>query len=244
MDKRNGAMAKIRPRIAVTEPEHGARLSWWCIRLAVWLAGGTPLRITAASPRFSEAIDGLILAGGTDIDPRRYNGLPKQDYRYDLPRDQLELEWLARAERLNLPVLGICRGAQLINIHRGGDLHIDITKVYEKANYPNGTLARIFYRKRVAIHPDSLLRRLLTEDFSRINSMHTQAINRLGEGLKIAAEEKNRIIQAIEDPRRAMFMGVQFHPEYLIYARRYRNLFSWLVEVAGQSYQKPSSEPS
>lgn len=225
-------MAAKRPRIAVTEPDDGARLSWLCIALAVWCLGGRPLRATAQNPRFREAIDGLILAGGTDIDPQRYKGVPKTNYRYDRARDTMELAWLERAERKNLPVLGICRGAQLMNIARGGDLHIDISKVYEKANYPNGTLARIFYRKRVHIEPNTLLHSLIGEEYSRVNSMHTQAINRLGRGLKIAAHESNSIVQAVEDPTRKMFLAVQFHPEYMIYARRYRNLFRQLIRMA------------
>lgn len=225
-------MAAKRPRIAVTEPDSGARLSWLCIAATIWCVGGVPLRATAQNPRYREPIDGLILAGGTDIDPARYHGIPKKDYRYDRPRDALELAWLDRAERNGLPVLGICRGAQLINIARGGDLHIDISKVYEKTNYPNGTLARIFYRKRVRIEDDSLLRQLVGEEYSRINSMHTQAINRLGHGLKVAAQEANSIVQAVEDRTKPMFMGVQFHPEYMVYARRYRNLFRELVRAA------------
>lgn len=225
-------MASSRPWIGVTEPDRGARLSWLSIALAVWLAGGKPVRVTPSQPHFNNSVRGLVLAGGKDIHPHRYNGVVKTHYHYDLPRDALELAWLERAQRLRIPVLGICRGAQLMNVERGGDLHIDISKVYEKANYPNGTLARIFYRKRVYIHPGTLLLSLIGEEYSRVNSMHTQSINRLGRGLKVGAEEFNRIVQAIEDPTLPMYMGVQFHPEYLLYARRYRNLFNQIVKEA------------
>lgn len=225
-------MAAKRPRIAITEPDADAWLSWLCIALAVWWVGGKPIRATPSHPRFNEQIDGLILAGGTDIDPQRYHGIPKKNYRYDQPRDAMELAWLKRAEAEKLPVLGICRGAQLMNIARGGNLHIDISKVYEEAQYPNGTLAQIFYRKRVHIHRETLLFRLIGEEFSRVNSMHTQSINRLGHFLAIGAQESNSIVQAIEDPSLPMYLGVQFHPEYMIYARRYRNLFRQVVRVA------------
>lgn len=190
------------------------------------------MRITPSRPHFDSPVRGLVLAGGRDIHPHRYNGVVKPHYSYDLPRDALEFAWLERAQRQRLPVLGICRGAQLMNVERGGDLHIDISKVYEKANYPNGTLARLFYRKRVYICPDTLLLSLIGEEYSRVNSMHTQSINRLGRGLKIGAEESNRIVQAIEDPDLPMHLGVQFHPEYLLYARRYRNLFNQVVQEA------------
>ncbi|MCH2546909.1 MAG: gamma-glutamyl-gamma-aminobutyrate hydrolase family protein [Alphaproteobacteria bacterium] len=225
-------MAEKRPLIAVTEPDSKGRLSWVCIALAIWCVGGRPIRVTPAKPRFNLPIKGLIIAGGTDIDPLRYHGIPKSKYRYDRPRDTMELAWLERAESRGLPVLGICRGAQLMNIARGGDLHIDISKVYEKATYPNGTLARIFYRKRVKIHTDTLLYRLIGEEHSRVNSMHTQAINRLGRNLRVGAEEENSIIQAVEDKQQSMFIGVQFHPEYMIYARRYRALFKQVVAIA------------
>lgn len=226
-------MAAKRPRIGVTEPEGQFRLSWLCIALAVTLGGGVPVRLTASRPRYEDpTIGGLILAGGTDVNPARYRAMPKEHYLYDMARDEMEFAWLKQAKERHLPVLGICRGAQLINIARGGDLHIDIRKIYEKANYPNGTLARIFYRKRVFVKPGTLLRRLIGEEHSRVNSMHTQSINRLGDGLKIGAEEANSIVQAVEDPSLPMFMGVQFHPEYMIYAARYRRLFRQVVELA------------
>lgn len=225
-------MASPRPWIGITEPDHGARLSWLCIAFAIWLAGGKPVRITPSRPHFDSPICGLVLAGGRDIHPHRYSGIVKPHYIYDMPRDALEFSWLERAQQKQLPVLGICRGAQLMNIERGGDLHIDIRKVYEKAHYPNGTLARIFYRKRIYIHPKTLLFSLIGEQYSRVNSMHTQSINRLGRSLKISAEESNRIVQAIEDSDFPMYLGVQFHPEYLLYARRYRNLFQQIVRKA------------
>lgn len=232
MAETNRKMAARKPRIGITVPDRRARISWNCIRIGILLAGGVPLKVTPKKPRLDERIDGLVLAGGTDIYPPRYGNTAKQQYRYDHARDEMELAWLQRAEEQDLPMLGICRGAQLMNVHRGGNLHLDVSKVYEKAHYPNGTLARIFYRKRMHVRPASLLFTLIGEEYSRVNSLHTQAINELGAGLEISGEESNRVVQAVEDPTHRMMLGVQFHPEYLIYARRYRNLFNHLVRMA------------
>ena len=234
MAQHYNAMDTGKPRIGVTLPDNGAWLSWNCIRLAITLAGGKAVRVSPKNPYFDDQFDGLVLAGGTDIYPPRYQGSAKHSYRYDHKRDEMELRWLRHAEENGVPVLGICRGAQLINVHRGGDLHLDVSKVYEKANYPNGTIARVFYRKRVQIQADTLLCEIIGEEFSRVNSLHTQAINSLGTNLKVSALEANRVVQAVEDKTARFIVGVQFHPEYLIYARRYRAIFKWLVNDARQ----------
>lgn len=226
-----------KPLIGITTPDNYHRTSLRLIRLAVRLEGGIPLQLTPSHPQYEHEIDGLILAGGTDVHPSHYKTLPKENYPYDHPRDALEFRWIRQAEERCIPVLGICRGAQLMNVHRGGDLHMDISKVYEKANYPNGTIARIFYRKGMHIRKDTLLHSLVGEEWSRVNSMHTQSINQLGAGLKISGEERNTIVQCVEDPRFPMFLGVQFHPEYLIYAKRYRRIFHHLIAIAREREQ-------
>lgn len=204
------------------------------IALSIKLSGGEPVRLVASSPKYEERLDGLIIGGGTDLYPPLFDNDPKPDYVYDRPRDRLELDWLKRAQDRDLPTLGICRGAQLMNVERGGSLHMDLAKVYENASYPSRFLAQMLFRKAVQIKPDSQLYRIIGKERLCVNSMHKQAIDQLGEGLVVSAVEDNGIVQALEDPKRPFFMGVQFHPEALIYQKTFRRLFQTLIEKAAR----------
>ena len=151
----------------------------------------------------------------------------------------MEINWLKRAEKENIPVFGICRGAQLMNVIRGGTLHPDISKVYEEAKYPTSLLAKIFFRKTIVIEPDTLFAKLFGDSPRRVNSMHTQSVKGLGTSLIQSAAENNGVIQAIEDPGREFFLGVQFHPELLLYRQSLRALFAGLVKAARKRREDP-----
>jgi putative glutamine amidotransferase len=236
---------KERPLIGITKPFHSKNIAYDLTKLGVWLAGGRSVKLTAHEPHYDMPIDGLILGGGKDVHPSLYEGEePKLDYPYDHARDAMEIRWLTRAEEEGLPVLGICRGAQLMNIVRGGALHMDVSKAHEKAEYPSGIWARIFYRKKMILLKDSLIHRILRCDDSMVNSMHTQSVDRLGKGLIITAREENDVVQCIEDPAQDYVLGVQFHPEYLIYSRKFRRLFRCLIEVALKRKQQSAAPQS
>lgn len=197
------------------------------------MAGGRPVSLRPANYRDKRnTIDGLIISGGSDICPERYGNLPKPSYIYDLPRDEMEAELVAHATEKQWPMLGICRGAQMINVVRGGTLHTNIALVYEKAEYPNGTLARIFFRKPMQAAEGTLLARLVDCQPCSVNSLHTQAVDQLGEGLIISAQEPNGVVQAIEHPHKPYFLGVQFHPEYLQHRAQDRRIFKALITEA------------
>ena len=221
-----------RPVIGYTTPEKWPDILHRLIAFGIWLAGGKPFKLTASKPYFDHKLDGLVIGGGTDVYPSLYKEDPNPDYAYDHSRDAMEIRWLELAEQSNLPVLGICRGAQMMNVNRGGSLYLDVAKAAEKATYPSGLLANIFYRKGANIVKDTMLCELLQTNRLRINSMHKQAINELGDNLVTCAVEDNGVVQAVEDPSKEFYLGVQFHPEAMLYHHLYRGIFSALIKAA------------
>lgn len=220
------------PVIGVTKPSLGDNAAFAAIWLAVRLAGGVPLKLTAKRPHTDRWISGLILGGGSDVYPELYKGQPLPGGRYDRDRDEMEQFWARKAREENLPVLGICRGAQLLNVINGGTLHADIGAAFPDADYPSTLRGHAFYRKTIVIEADSLLHDILGAKERKVNSIHKQAIDRVGDGLVISARERNGLIQAIEDPRADYYLGVQFHPEFLVYRRPDRRIFRALVRAA------------
>lgn len=221
-----------RPRIGYTARNFSFDFLHLAIEFSIRISGGRPVRLTPNSPKYDTPIKGLVIGGGTDLYPALFENAPKPNYVYDQARDDMELKWLKQAEKNSLPILGICRGAQLLNVCRGGSLHIDISKVYENAKYPAHFLAYLFFRKQIALEPDTLLHRILKSNHSLVNSMHSQAVDQVGDGLIVSAREDNGVVQAIEDPSAPFCLGVQFHPEVLIHRAKFRNIFKALVESA------------
>ncbi|MEX0871839.1 MAG: gamma-glutamyl-gamma-aminobutyrate hydrolase family protein [Aquisalimonadaceae bacterium] len=140
-------------------------------------------------------------------------------------RDTLESALLKEALARGLPVLGICRGAQLLNVVCGGSLHQRLDDFYDEA--PN--LYTIWPQKTVEVSPDSRLAAILGQPHCQVNSLHRQAIREPGQGLQAVARERNSVIQAIEHTDHACVLGVQWHPEYLPQRTEQRALFEALV---------------
>ncbi len=222
----------LKPVIGVTKPSRGDNLAYAAIWLAVKQAGGVPLKLTAKKPHTDRWISGLILGGGSDVYPELYDGQPHSAGNYDRERDDMERFWARRARDERLPVLGICRGAQLLNVVSGGTLHADMRKVFTDVDYPSTLPGHIFFRKTINIAEGSLLRRIFGAAAAKVNSIHKQAIDRIGNGLVVTARENNGLVQAIEDQDADFYMGVQFHPEFLIYRDTDRRLFEALVDAA------------
>ncbi|MBP2295661.1 gamma-glutamyl-gamma-aminobutyrate hydrolase family protein [Azospirillum rugosum] len=217
-----------RPLIGVTASVHGSRIAWWANHLALRRAGARAVRITARSPFPIDRLDGLVVGGGDDIDATLYGETARPHIRIDPERDRLELNALDCAARRDLPVLGICRGSQMINVHRGGSLHTDIHEIYLEAP----RLRTVLPRKRIRIEPDSGLYRILGIAECRVNALHHQAVDRLGEGLRVVARETAGVVQGIEAAAHPFLIGVQWHPEYLVTDDRQQALFRTLVAAA------------
>ncbi|MEM6640707.1 MAG: gamma-glutamyl-gamma-aminobutyrate hydrolase family protein [Pseudomonadota bacterium] len=217
-----------RPRIGVTGP--GKR--WAPGRIAscraVRRAGGVPIAMRPSGNAPLSACNGFVITGGSDLHPELYGASPELFSPPDRERDRFELSVLDFAQERNLPVLGICRGAQLLNVHRGGTLFSDITKMRALTSN-RGT---ILPRKKVRLSSGTRLSSVLRRETLSVNSLHHQAVDRVGEGLAVVARDGDNIVQGIEFTEERWVIGVQWHPEYLTWLAPHRRLFSALVAAA------------
>lgn len=197
---------------------------------AVRAAGGLPTSIHC--PSSAEGFDALLLCGGEDLAPDRYGQEDCGSQTPDLPRDAAELAMAEAFLSSGKPILGICRGIQLLNVALGGTLIQDLGPLVP-FHAPDGAGT---YDK---VHPiqtqsGSLLHRWYGPICS-VNSSHHQALDRLGEGLVVTARSESGVVEAVELPGRAVF-GVQFHPERMTGdclrpdAVDGAALFRWLLE--------------
>ena len=142
--------------------------------------------------------------------------------------DAYEIELVHACLALDKPLLGICRGHQILNVALGGTLHQDAYGTYTASDRRWTVLPR----KIVHLVPDTLLADLTGPEPMTVNALHSQAVDRLGAGLRVAARDRGGMIQAIERVSDPFAIGVQWHPEHLFYARRQQALFRALVRAA------------
>jgi len=216
------------PLIGVTTSRRGGWRVYLMHRFALWRVGARAVRLVAGDLPPDEPLDGLVIGGGDDIGAELYGGRVLPDVRVDPERDALELRVLREALPQGIPVLGICRGAQMINVALGGSLHTDIYEVYERAPRMRTVLAR----KTVAIEPGSRLDRILRCNPCNVNALHHQSVDRLGRGLRIVARDEAGVVQAIETEEDRFLIGVQWHPELLVTRAPQQRLFAALAEAA------------
>jgi putative glutamine amidotransferase len=225
-----------RPGIGVTV---SARTGWRVFpffRLALWRAGGRAVRIQTGRDRLTlDDLEGLVIGGGDDLSIELYGGRLVPESTFDRRRDELEMKLLAEAEERRLPILGVCRGAQLINVVRGGNLHQDIFAIYPNAR----RLYTPLPRKRIRIRPGSRLAAIKGTEPSVVNALHSQSVDRLGRDLCAVAWDEADVVQAIESERPRFVLGVQWHPEYLVFSRRDQRLFRALVDAAREGRDAP-----
>jgi putative glutamine amidotransferase len=232
-------MTDLRPVIGLTSYEEQARWGVWDLPAvllpsgyvqAVVAAGGVPLLlppvpeiIEAALPR----LDGLIMAGGPDIEPSRYGAAPLETTgppRVD--RDAAELGLIGTALAAGLPLLGICRGLQVLNVARGGTLHQHLPDVL--GNSEHAPAPAVYGSHPVKVTPGSLLAESLGRTEADVASYHHQGIDQLGAGLTVSAVAPDGTIEAIEDQSLPFALAVLWHPE----VGDDRSLFSALVAAA------------
>jgi len=192
-------------------------------------AGGRPVLIPPSEHGIEEtldAVDGLVFSGGSDLDPDLYDQEPHDETFGVVPeRDRAELALLEAALARDLPVLAVCRGSQVLNVARGGDLvqHLPDLVGDEKHKHTPGTFAD----HDITLQPGTRLASLLG-DHAPVKSHHHQGFGRVGDGLRVAAHAEDGTIEAVEDPSRRFALGVLWHPE----AGEDLKLFEELVDAA------------
>lgn len=198
-------------------------------------AGGLPVAADAwcEPSALIERVDALVVNGGTDVDPARYGaaravGTQESDVR----RDDFEFGLVDAARRRGLPILGVCRGMQLLNVALGGDLLQDLSAATDVPHYVNDPYDRPVHD--VDLVPGSAIAECYGAERLAVNSVHHQGVGRLGDGLRCAARSPDGITEAIEDPT-GRLLGIQWHPEFLVdeHAGPHVALFRALLDRCG-----------
>ncbi|MET4024978.1 putative glutamine amidotransferase [Marinobacter sp. MBR-99] len=198
------------------------------IHLGLRLHGAHTHYIRPGSHTDVSLLDGLVLSGGTHVHPSRYGQQPQVTARYDLKRDETDFKLLQQAEEIDIPVLGICRGAQFINVFHGGSLCQNVTPLRIKTRHRPLLLPL----QTVQLVEDSRIGGLMHSTLIGANRIHSQAIKQLGRNLRVTALDNDLFVQAIENTGQQWLMGVQWHPEYLLYHTGHRRIFSHFVHAA------------
>jgi putative glutamine amidotransferase len=203
-------------------------------RFCLWLCGADAVYLTAGNRQPQALLNGVIIGGGDDIDPGLYGHDDAGLAPIDHARDAFEVEMIEHALQTDLPIVGICRGMQLLNVVLGGNLHGDIRAIRVRTSNRRTLLPS----KTVRIASDSELARVIGRPSARINSLHHQAVDRLGCSMRAVAWDADDIVQAIESSEHRLLTGVQWHPEYLPYLSLQRRLFRRLVDEARSHRQE------
>jgi len=239
----------MRPRIGITcwHRDDADRLERWeAIREtytgAIRMAGGLPLIFPIGDDApgligdFLESVDGLLFTGGEDVAPAYYREpLDERCQEPDGERDLFEIHLARAAMARRVPILGICRGLQVLNVAAGGTLYQDIacrpgTRCYHAGSLPD--------RQRpvhgVRVEPGSRLHAIMGVTESQVTSTHHQFVKDLAPGFRVGAESvEDGIVEGIEQPEHAFLVAVQWHPERLYKERaEHLALFRALVTAA------------
>jgi putative glutamine amidotransferase len=207
---------------------------------SVLRAGGLPVILPILEPGHAESmldgLDGLLLSGGGDLDPVCYGGemIPEVD-GVDPARDAWELALVTRAGERGIPVLGVCRGAQVLNVAAGGTLIPDLPTVSDVAHRERERFAEEIHP--VEVLAGSRLAWAMGRERAGVNTLHHQAVDRVGRGLRAVAWGPDGFVEAVESTTPAPALGVQWHPELLPHVPGHPELFTWLVEAADQRAQ-------
>jgi putative glutamine amidotransferase len=231
-----------RPVIGITT-DYNERMTQYMLpygyATSIEKAGGLPFLLPYKTdlsliPQIVDALDGVLFAGGNDLDPSAYGEeWHPMAVPIDPDRQKFEMALLAEVEKRHKPLLGVCLGCQLLNVYRGGKL----TQFLPDDNREEPIEHRRFgldWSKRHAINleSDSAVAKFLGKTEVIANSSHKQAVKVPGKGLRVIATAPDGVIEGIEDPSMPLFVGVQWHPERMSDEGDHLALFKLLVDKA------------
>ncbi len=207
---------------------------------AVLAAGATPVLIPTGLPAEQAAalaarLDGILFTGGGDVDIRRFNGRPHDRVSdVDEARDELEITLAQQAARSGQPFLGICRGAQVVNVALGGSLFTDVPDQYGRSVrhdwFPK--IRRDHLAHRVTVDPGSRLAQILGTQEVEVNSIHHQAVENIAPGLTVTGHAPDGLVESLELDGHPFGILVQWHPEWLPDQEPMRRLFKAFAGAA------------
>ena len=188
---------------------------------------------------FVAGIDGLLLPGGGDLDPKNFNQEWHPTLKYvNEDRDELELSIFKQAIEKDTPTIGICFGIQIMNVAMGGDIYQDIESEYPQQALTHPKVGGEDSLHEIEIEPGSLLSKLVGKSKDFVNSAHHQAVDEIGEGFVVTARSKDGIVEAIENPSKRFVIGVQYHPERMLETSKFREhrrkLFEAFIKAAAE----------
>lgn len=211
---------------------------------AVTASGGAPffiplVRETAVIESLLAKLDGLLLSGGPDINPLHFKNEPHPNLGIiDQEKDELELQITKLALEANLPILGICRGIQMLNVASGGTLYQDIPAeittdgvLKHRQQSPMNTLTH-----SVQIETGTFLHDIVQQATIPVNSHHHQAVKDVAAGFRVSAKAADGVLEGIELPTKSFVLGVQWHPEgSFVNDRHAQRLFRAFIQAATPS---------
>jgi len=190
-------------------------------------------------PQYKERMDGLLLVEGDDVEPKRF-AARKANFEYvekTLPlKDEIEVRLLREALSSGVPILGICRGSQLLNVVCGGTLYGDVQKEKGSNRHHIDLENYDTYRHPISVLPDTPLARWYRRKTLRVNSYHHQGIRKLARRFRPMAHADDGLIEAFYDPEARFVVGLQFHPERMLkeYAGNLKVWSAFTAAVAGK----------
>jgi putative glutamine amidotransferase len=237
----------VRPRIGITSGTGGMPISGGVLASyyvgtgyarSVVIAGGLPMILPAVegseeedASEFVRALDGVLLAGGTDIHPETYGQTmdAARTQKPDIVRDRFEMALVREARDRGLPILGICRGFQMLNVAYGGTL--DQHRPHEGAPLVDDPDLRMQVTD-LSVDPTSKVGSALGVSHMQVYCLHHQAIDRLGDGLRVTSTATDELVEGIEDPSAAFVAGVLWHPEQMTGSTDAQRVYASFVRAA------------